>query len=188
MIKIEKFPTVQADFRYLTYNIVKGLNLCSGKRSKLLKRIKFKNLNKMKTATLLVLLAICTIPAFSQPPGGGRGGRQMTEEDVTEMVERTADSLNLTAEQEKKVLEFELEFYKERQKLFENFDRETGDREAMREKMMQQRDERDKKYAEVLTDEQLEKFQEMQDRRRQNMRQRREDGSGGDRGRGRGRG
>ena len=57
----------------------------------------------MKTATLLVLLAICSIPAFAQPPGGGQGGRrQMTEEDVKERVEQTADSLNLTAEQEKK--------------------------------------------------------------------------------------
>jgi len=110
----------------------------------------------------------------------------MSEEDVKERVEMTADSLDLTAEQEKKVLEFELAFYKERQKMFENFDRETGDREAMRDKMMKQRDERNEKYAEVLTEEQLEKFKQMQDRRRQQMRQRREDGSGGDRGRGRG--
>jgi len=54
--------------------------------------------------------------------------------------------------------------------------------------MMKQRDERNEKYAEVLTEEQLEKFNQMQDRRRQQMRQRREDDSGGDRGRGRGRG
>ena len=112
----------------------------------------------------------------------------MTEEDVKERVEQTADSLNLTAEQEKKVLEFEMEFFRERQKMFENFDFETGDREAMRSYMMKQREERNEKYAEVLTQEQLEKYQEMADRRRQNMRQRREEDSGGDRGRGRGRG
>ena len=76
----------------------------------------------MKTVTIMVFLAICLMPAFSQPPGGGGGGRrQMTEEQVTEGVRRTADSLNLTDAQEKKVLEFELEFYKERQKMFENF-------------------------------------------------------------------
>lgn len=110
----------------------------------------------------------------------------MSEEDVKERVEQTADSLNLTAEQEKKVLEFEMEFFRERQKMFEDFDPETGDREAMRANMMKQRDARNEKYAEVLTEEQLEKFQEMQDRRRQNIRQRREQDSGGDRGRGRG--
>ncbi len=143
----------------------------------------------MKTATLLVLLVICSLPTIAQPPGGGQGRRrQMTEEEVKEGVRRTADSLDLTAEQEKKVLAFEMDFYKERQKMFENFDPETGDREAMRAKMMKQRDERNDKYAEVLTEEQLEKFQEMQDRRRQNMRQRREENPGGDPGRGRGRG
>lgn len=143
----------------------------------------------MKTATLLVLLVICSLPTFAQPPGGGQGRRrQMTEEEVKEGVRRTADSLDLTAEQEKKVLAFEMDFYKERQKMFENFDPETGDREAMRAEMMKQRDERNDKYAEVLTEEQLEKFQEMQDSRRQNMRQRRDEDSGGDRGRGRGRG
>ena len=110
----------------------------------------------------------------------------MTEEDVVERVERNADSLNLTDQQEKKVLEFELEFYKERQKMFENFDPQTGDREAMRAKMMKQRDERNEKYAEVLTEDQLEKFKQMQDRRRQQMRQRREEESGEQRGRGRG--
>ncbi len=141
----------------------------------------------MKTVTILVFLAICSLPTFAQPPGGGQGGRrQMTEEDVVERVERNADSLNLTDQQEKKVLEFELEFFKENQKMFENFDFETGDREAMREKMMKQREVRNEKYAEVLTEEQLEKYLQMQDRRRQQMRQRREEESGEQRGRGRG--
>jgi hypothetical protein len=140
----------------------------------------------MKTATLLVLLVICSIPTFAQPGGGQGGRRQMTEEDVKERVKRTADSLDLTDAQEKKVLEFELDFFKKNQKVRENFDFETGDREAMREFMMKQREERNEKYAEVLTDEQLEKFLQMQDRRQQQMRQRREEDSGGQRGRGRG--
>ena len=76
---------------------------------------------------------------------------------------------------------------KESQEMRENFDPETGDREAMREFMMQQREERNAKYEEVLTPEQYEKFQEMADRRRQNMRRRMDEDSGG-RGRGRGRG
>jgi Spy/CpxP family protein refolding chaperone len=140
----------------------------------------------MKTATLLVLLVTCSIPTFAQPGSGQGGRRQMTEEDVKERVKRTADSLDLTDAQEKKVLEFELDFFKKNQKVRENFDFETGDREAMREFMMKQREERNEKYAEVLTDEQLEKFLQMQDRRQQQMRQRMEEDSGGQRGRGRG--
>ena len=140
----------------------------------------------MKTATLLVLLVTCSIPTFAQPGGGQGGRRQMTEEDVKERVQRTADSLNLTDQQEKKVLEFELEFFKKNQKMRENFDFETGDREAMRAYMMKQREERDEKYAEVLTEEQLEKYHEILDRRRQNMRRRMEEDSGEQRGRGRG--
>ncbi|MCK4853548.1 MAG: hypothetical protein KAT31_04790 [Bacteroidales bacterium] len=140
----------------------------------------------MKTATLLVLLVICSIPTFAQPDSGQGGRRQMTEEDVKERVKRTADSLDLTDAQEKKVLEFELEFFKKNQKVRENFDFETGDREAMREFMMKQREERNEKYAEVLTEKQLDKFLQMQDRRQQQMRQRREEDSGGQRGRGRG--
>lgn len=142
----------------------------------------------MKTAKILVLLIICSLPTYAQPPGGGPGGRrQMTEEDVKERVQRTADSLDLTDAQQKKILAFELEYFKENQKRFENFDFETGDREAMRAEMMKQREEREKKYAEVLTQEQMDKYIEMRDRRQQQMRQRRQDDSGGDRGRGRGR-
>ena len=110
----------------------------------------------------------------------------MTEEDVKQRVQSMSDSLDLTDAQEKKVLEFEMEFFRERQKMFENFDFETGDREAMRSYMMKQREERNEKYAEVLTEEQFEKYQEIADRRRQNMRRRMEEDSGGDRGRGRG--
>jgi hypothetical protein len=143
----------------------------------------------MKAATILVLLIICSLPTYTQPPGGRPGGRrQMTEDDVKERVQRTADSLDLTDAQQKKVLAFELAYFKENQKMFENFDFETGDREAMRAHMMKQREERDKKYAEVLTQKQMDKYIEMRDRRQEQMRQRREDDPGGDRGRGRGRG
>jgi hypothetical protein len=96
------------------------------------------------------------------------------------------DSLDLTNAQQKKVLEFELEFFKKNQEIRENFDFETGDREAMREMMMKQREERNGKYAKVHTDEQMEKYIQMHERRQQQMRQRREEDVGGQRGRGRG--
>ena len=141
----------------------------------------------LKTTTLFVFLVMVSIPSYAQPGRGQGRGRQFTEEDVKERVQRTADSLDLTEDQHKKILDFELENFKESQEMRENFDPETGDREAMREFMMQQREERNAKYEEVLTPEQYVKYQEMADRRRQNMRRRMEEDSGG-RGRGRGRG
>ena len=147
-----------------------------------------KNFINLKTTTLLMFFALFSIPSFAQPGSGqGQGrGRQMTEENVIERVQRTADSLDLTDAQEKKVLEFEMEFFRKNQEVRENFDFETGDREAMREFMMKQREEREAKYAEVLTEEQLKKYQQMMDRRQEQMRQRMEEDSGEQRGRGRG--
>ena len=145
-----------------------------------------KNLFNLKNAIILMFLVFVSVPTFAQPGRGQGGRRQLTEEDVKERVRLTADSLDLTAEQEKKILAFELEFYKKNQKMRESFDPETGDREAMREYMMKQREEREEKYAEVLTEEQMEKYIQMRERRQQQMRQRREQESEGQRGRGRG--
>jgi hypothetical protein len=111
----------------------------------------------------------------------------MTEEDIKERVDRTADSLEMTAQQKEKILAIELEYFKKNQERFEDFDPQTGDREEMRAYMMQQREDRMEKYAEVLTEEQMAKYQEMVDRRRQNMRRRMDEDPEG-RGRGRGRG
>ena len=94
---------------------------------------------------------------------------------------------DLTTEQEGKILDIELTYFKKNQEMRENFDPETGDREAMREYMMKQREERMDKYAKVLTPEQMEQYTQMMERMRQNMRRRMED-QPGDRGRGRGRG
>jgi hypothetical protein len=145
------------------------------------------NLDYLKTAILWAVLLLLSIPGLAQPGSGQGRGRQFTEEDIKERVSSMADSLDMTEDQEKKILAIELAYFKQNQERRENFDPETGDREAMREYMMQQREERNEKYAEILTVEQMEKYQEMADRRRQNMRRRMEEDSGG-RGRGRGRG
>ena len=67
----------------------------------------------------------------------------------------------------------------------------TGDREAMRASMMKARDERDKKYEEVLTKAQMEKFKEIQEQRRSEMRRQYQESNPGGEGekpaRGRGR-
>jgi hypothetical protein len=146
-----------------------------------------KNLVNLKAAILFVFVVTVSIPSLAQPGRGQGGRRQFTEEDIKQRVSRMADSLNMTAEQEKKILDIELAYFKKNQEIRENFDPETGDREAMREYMMKQREERNGKYAEVLTDMQMEKYLEMGERRRQSMRRRMEEDSEG-RGRGRGRG
>ena len=110
-----------------------------------------------------------------QGPGGGPGqgrGFQMSEDDINERVDNLSETLKFSKDQHKKILEYELEFYNkiqvERQK-------STGDREAMRASMMQAREERDKKYEEVLTKEQMEKFKEIQEERRSDMRRQYQD-------------
>lgn len=112
-------------------------------------------------------------------PGNGSGGGfgrgfQMSEEDIKDRVDNLAETLEFSEDQHKKIMRFELEFYNkmqvERQKRMNNTDG-NFDREAMRESMMKAREERDKKYEEVLTKEQLVKFREIQEQRRSEMRQ-----------------
>jgi hypothetical protein len=140
--------------------------------------------NRMKPALLILMLTFLSFPVLAQPPGQGPR-RQWTEEDVKARVERLADTLQLSEKQRETLIAYELEHYKTMQKERENFDYETGDREAMRARMRELREKRDAKYAEVLTEEQLKKYQQIQEERRQQMRQRREEGSEGQRGRGR---
>ncbi len=144
----------------------------------------------LKTASILMFLAFLTLPIFAQQ---GRGqGRQMSEQDIRDNVANIADTLNLSEKQEKEILEYDLKFYQTIQKERQNFDPETGDRNAIRARMMELRDERDAKYKEVLTKEQFEKYTKITEERRAQMRQRRGQGqgqgSGGEQSRGRGRG
>ena len=118
----------------------------------------------------MMLLALFTIPLFAQPPQGMRGqgmGRGMgmgSEEAVKERVDNMAKNFEFTAEQKNKIMEFEMDLFKkdqvERQKLAG-----AGDREAMRSYMEGQRELRDKKYAEVLTKEQMTKYTELRQNR-----------------------
>lgn len=143
----------------------------------------------LKTTIVLMVFVLVSMPVFAQPgPGGGR--RQMSEDDVKRRVEALADTLQLNDKQEKEILVAELKFYDKLQQERQNFDPETGDREAMREKMRGMRAEVDKTYEKVLTEEQYAKYTEIREARRSQMRQRRDggQGSGEDRGRGRGRG
>jgi len=148
-----------------------------------------------KTIGLALLISLFALNISAQ--GSGRGF-QMTEEDIKDRVDNTAQSLKLNDEQHKKVLAVEMDFYNkmqiERQKM-RNAGGPPTDREAMREKMMKMRDERNAEYEAVLTPEQYKKFIEQQEQRMREMREQRQqsrpEGEGSEterseRGRGRG--
>ena len=149
-----------------------------------------------KHVSMIALILALSLSAFAQRPGGGQGqgqgqgrGMRMTEEDVKRRVANLSETLEMTNEQHDKVLKFELELYT---KMQVEMEKNMGNREAMRSAMMKIRDERDTKYSEVLTEDQMTKLREIQEQRRSQMRQQREtrdgEGSASDRpARGRGR-
>ena len=132
---------------------------------------------KFAAAASVMLLFVLQLSA--QGPGGMGRGFQMTEDDIKERVESTAKSLELSDEQHKKVLSIEIESYNKMQIEFQKMRNAggspgDGDREAMRERMMKMRDDRNTKYEEVLSKEQYVKFTEIQEQRQNEMRQQRQ--------------
>lgn len=130
---------------------------------------------KFLGAAILALLLSMNISA--QGPGGPGRGQPMTEEDMEKNVDELAETLDLTHHQHKKILTIDKEFYNkmdvERQKM-RSMERTQENRTAMREKMTKMNDERNKQYEEVLNPEQYKKFIEIQEKRRSEMRQQRQ--------------
>jgi Spy/CpxP family protein refolding chaperone len=129
-------------------------------------------------------LALFALPVMAQGPGGQGPGRgfQMTEEDIKDRVDNLAETLALTEDQHQKILDYELEFYNKRQIEFQKMRNNPDgppDREAMRANMQKMREERDQKYAEVLTKEQMEKYSQIQEQRRSEMRRQYQEGNPG---------
>lgn len=154
---------------------------------------------KLVGFAILSLLLSMNISVQGQGGQGGQGGpgrgQQMSEDDIKERSEATAKTLGLNEKQQEKILALDMDFYNkmqiERQKM-RNMERTEETRNVMREKMTKMNDERNKQYKEVLTPEQYKKFIEIQEQRRDEMRQQRQqsnpDGGQGappERGRGR---
>jgi hypothetical protein len=130
----------------------------------------------LKLMGLVIMASLLAMNISAQGPGGqGRG--QMTEDDIKERAERTAENLGLNDDQHKKILAIDMDFYNkmqiERQKM-RNAGGPPPDREEMRSKMMKMRDDRNEQYEEVLTPDQYKKFIEMQEQRQDEMRQQRQ--------------
>ena len=148
-----------------------------------------------KTIGLAILVSLFALNISAQMPGRGF---QMTEEDIKERVDNTAQTLKLNDEQHKKALAVEMDFYNKMQIEFQKMRNQGGpptDREAMRAKMMKMRDDRNAEYEAILSPEQYKQFIDQQEQRMREMREQREqsrpEGEGSDterseRGRGRG--
>ena len=151
----------------------------------------------IKKIGLALLVSLFALNISAQGPGGPGRGFQMTEDDIKENVDNTAKTLKLDDDQHKKALAVEMDFYNkmqiERQKMM-NAGGPPTDREAMRAKMMKMRDDRNAEYNAILTPDQYKQFIDLQEKRRSEMREQRQqsrpEGEGSDtarseRGRGR---
>ncbi len=133
----------------------------------------------LKYGCAAIMMLLFFVQLSAQRPGGGRGF-QMTEEDIKERVETTSKSLELSENQHKEVLKYELDFYNKRQIEFQKM-RNSGepfDRDEMRSRMTEIMEERNAKYEEMLSPDQYKKFIEIQEQRRSEMRQQREERQG----------
>jgi len=138
-----------------------------------------KKIKNYKAFGLMALMFLFAIQLSAQEgqrgqrPGGGPGrGFNRTEEDIKKQVNDLTKNLELSQDQNKKLLDYEMEFNTKMQVEREKMRNNSGDfdREAMRERMAKVRDERDQKYGEILTKEQMEKYKVQREQRRSEMR------------------
>ncbi len=141
-----------------------------------------KGIQSFKMMGVALLFSLFSMNISAQGPGGPGRGPQMTEDDIKERAEQTAKVLDLNDDQAKKILAIDMDFYNkmqiERQKMM-NAERTPENRDAMREKMTKMREDLNKQYKAVLSPEQYEKHLEIQEQRRSEMRQQRQESNPG---------
>nr|WP_319569691.1 hypothetical protein [uncultured Draconibacterium sp.] len=105
-----------------------------------------------------------------QMPFGNGGGMGPGNFDPQAMVDRMVDdmdkNLDLSKKQEEKIRKIMEENFESMAKMREEMQDSGAGFEGMREKMQKVREEQDNKMKEVLSDEQWEKYQVMQEERR----------------------
>lgn len=117
----------------------------------------------MKNFYLYLSLAIIAISAIYCSDSQNIQGRMNPAEQATQLKER----LDLTDEQTKQV---EHIYQESIEKMSEIRNQSDGDRGQMREKMMEYREETNKKIEDVLHEDQIEVYREYQEERRQSRR------------------
>lgn len=118
---------------------------------------------------LFILFASLTFATISNAQQGGRRGGMNPQE----MIQQLKDSLNLSDVQVDSVKVIFKEFLSKQMELRQNQDMSREDRMA---KMKELNDARNARLKSVFTDEQYNKFKEMEERRREQMRGERERG------------
>ena len=135
-----------------------------------------KKITNLKIAVFFIVVTLFTIPMYAQPgrgqgPGQGQG-MQFSEENIKARISNLADTLNLSTQQEKQILDSELKFARTMQSQRQNFDFASGDREAFRDQMIKLREEKDAQYKEILNQEQFTEYSKIMEGRRSQMRER----------------
>ncbi|MBN2637364.1 MAG: hypothetical protein JXR61_13910 [Prolixibacteraceae bacterium] len=117
-----------------------------------------------KLGFLFIMMLALTVTSMAQ---GFGGGQQMTpEERAKQTTAQIKEAVGLNADQEKKVLDLNIEQGKKQSKMFEEMQGGGGDMEGMREKMTAMREETSKKLKEILTADQWTKYEKWQEERR----------------------
>lgn len=136
--------------------------------------------NRKLLCMLLTLLAIplfaagapAATPQGSGPGGGGRRGPMSPDEQLKRMTK----DLDLTSDEQAKIKPILVD---EQKKMEDLRNDSGGDRQAMREKMMQIRQDHRDHLRAVLDDKQKKKFDKQEQQREERMQGRRGGGSGG---------
>lgn len=134
----------------------------------------------MKQKSLLFIAAlIMSMITFAQPPGGQGGNQFDPEEMVKRQTEQMVTDLTLNADQTKKVEEINRKYGKKMNEMFQGNRDGGGDWSKMREKMEAIRTDKNAELKTVLTDDQYNKYIEIEKKRMEEMRQRRGTGNQG---------
>ncbi len=124
-------------------------------------------MKEFKNSLLTVLLFLCVITLFAQPPGGRRGSGGGPEEMVAREKQALFEKVTDLSEDQKMLLDgIYDEFTTTLKESFEEMRENNVEREERREKMESLRKEKDGLIADVLNEEQYEAYEKISSNRR----------------------
>lgn len=118
---------------------------------------------KQRFYFLVTALLFATIVMAQPPQGGPQGGPMNPEEMVKRQTEEMVKDLGLDAKQTEKVSAINKKYADKMGEIFKSS--QGADRDAMREKMMTMKTQKDAELKTVLTAEQYTKYQEIEKKR-----------------------
>lgn len=114
----------------------------------------------------VAVMMIFAVDAMAQPPQRGFGGPQFSpEQRAQQESERMTRELGLSPKQTEQIYHLQMERSKRMQESFRHRPDQGFDREAMQQKMMQERRAMAEQYKRILTPEQFAKWEQMEQRR-----------------------